>query len=766
MNYRKTLLRLIQRVMKNNLVLFIALGITYALSYSLLVVAVFFYPSIKQTYNQYISDYKIPEATVLTKLMNKEDTDSMMSSEETDHYSLSFTVESQTRFENGKNISCRFTNIPKDSEKRYYDVRIGADAVLEEDSVLVSAYFADANNVNAGDRLTVRYNEEEHELTITNIVSIPETMGTNRNATSWYDSNDFAFIFLSNSLMNEIFDCEDFCNRIDIWFQNPKDADEVLTHIQDQLGDDVISAEKYEGSETEKQINSTWDGTKAAVTYFPIFIICVAVLFSTLFFIQIVNREDKTNGIMMAIGYDIKRMSQIFLRCALRITIISAALGLPLGFLLLRVMLKLYTKAYFFPIICITGKIYVLPILVFVIIAVSTVSSILACLSLRNVDPANIFNGNGGTADKELPRWLRRLRAGLFVKLSIISNYRNRKKIIFSVLCGIACFILTFLSFSMIFSKKYTLRYVFDERYRYDMAICFNGEDAAEEFENLDGISETEKIIEKSYQYQDGTVLVTALPDAQGMITIQSVKGEPLSIPEDGIILEEGYAREHGLKKGDVYLLEDCELLVVDIAREYHNSVQYISFATSEKLGQDEPNVLLIRKDGTRSKDEIISEASKKEGYLYYYDKESRRACGESILSAMDVPSYIIALLAFIIGAIIISTMNIVTITQNRRKYAILYLTGTSTSGFLTMALLEAIPQFIMTLIVGFAPSYFLTKQLFLMMSVPSHEFVLVNPVKIFLLSSLVVALYLIIGVCVTLINIRRINHIEVLSER
>lgn len=765
-NNRKVLSRLIRRVIKNNLILFIALGITYALSFSLLVVAVFFYPSIKHTYDQYISEYKIPEATVLTKAMLRDDARSILDSEKTDKYSLSFTSESQTMFENGKILSCRFTNISEKNEKRYYDVRAEKDVDTNENSVLLSAYFADRNKINAGDTIKVLYNDEEYELTVTNIVSIPETMGTNRKVTSWYDSNDFAYIFLSDSKMDQIFGCGDFCNRIDIWFGELEDADAQLAHIQEQLGNSVISAEKYEGSETDKQITSSWEVVKASVTYFPIFIIFVAVLFSTLFFIQIVNREDKTNGIMMAIGYDIKQLSRIFLQCALRTTIISAAFGLVLGMILLRVMLKLYTRTYYFPEISISGNIYILPILVFAVIAISVVSSTLACLSLRNADPARIFNSNGITVDKELPKWLSRMRADLFVKLSIISNYRNRKKIVFSVLCGIASLILTFISFSMIFSKEYSLQYVFDERYKYDIAISFDGEEAAKEIENLDGILESERIIEKSYQYHDETVLVTALPDDQDMITIQSIKGEPLSVPEDGIILEEGYAREHGLKKGDVYILECCVLRVTDIAREYHNSVQYISIATSKKLGQSHPNVLLIRKDGNRSTNEIISDASHIDGYLYYYDKESRRACAESILSATDVPSYMVALLAFIIGAIIISTMNIVTITQNRRKYAILHVTGTNTSGFLKIALLEAIPQFIMTLLVGFAPAYYLTKQLFLMMSVPSHEFVLVNPAKTFLISSLVVALYLIIGVCVTLINVRRINHIEVLSER
>lgn len=765
-NSRRIISRLVKRVIKNNRMLFVALGITYALAFSLLVLSVFFYPSIKGTYNQFITEYKIPQATVLMEVITKEEANDILESEETQAYSLKFAAEGQTYFDNEKIISCQFLNVSPDDNKRYYDIREKKDAKVNDNSVMVSAYFADHNGVKVGDKITVKNAGEKYKLTVTNIVSIPEILMNNRDATSWYDSNDFAHVFLSDALMDEIFDCADLCNRVDIWFNDGRDAQSVLDSVKEQLGEKVTLAEKYEGSESEKNVNNTWDGTRATVTYLPVFIIIISVLSSTLFFIQIVNREDKTNGIMMTIGYDIKRLSTIFLRCALLVTAIASVLGLLLGAVMLRTILNLYVGTYYFPYIKYCGNLLIIPVIVVVIIGISVVSSVLACLSLRRMDPAMVFSGNGMNAWKDLPRWISRLKTGMFIKLSICAIYRNRKRFILAILCSVACLILTFTSLSVVVSKNESLRYIFEDRYKYDLAICCTNEEAIEEIAGLDGIGKTEKIIEETYKYHDETVAVTALPVDSDMIKIMSVDGNALKVPEDGIILEEGYARRHGLSEGDIYIIEGKILKITGISREYFNSVQYISFETATRLGKDMPNVILIKTNGYRSNKDIISEASEIEGYRYYYDTQSRKANCKSVLSSLDVPSYVIAFLGLIIGALIISTMNIVTIFQNRRKYAVLHLIGASTSEFLSMAMLEAILQFVLTIVLSFAPAYYLTKWLFLQICIPSQEFVLVKPGITFLISSVIVALYLMIGIVVTIANIRKIKYIEVLSEK
>lgn len=284
---------------------------------------------------------------------------------------------------------------------------------------------------------------------------------------------------------------------------------------------------------------------------------------------------------------------------------------------------------------------------------------------------------------------------------------------------------------------------------------------------SLTGVKQSEQIMEMVYDYEDETLLLDALPDDPEMIRILSVTGEALSVPPEGsILLEEGFARRHDLSTGDQMILDDVTLTVSGITREYYNSIQYISFDTAASFTDTESNSVLITLEEDQSVNDFISAAADTDGYLYYYSKESREVYVRSVLAALDLPCYVFALFSIIIGAVIISTMNLAAIAERRRKYAVMYVLGTSLSEFLSIELPEVILQFAATVLFGCAPAILCAGAMLRQMSIPSQEFVVIDPVRILLLSSAVVAGYLFIGVLVTIGAIRKMNYLEILSEK
>ena len=71
-----------------------------------------------------------------------------------------------------------------------------------------------------------------------------------------------------------------------------------------------------------------------------------------------------------------------------------------------------------------------------------------------------------------------------------------------------------------------------------------------------------------------------------------------------------------------------------------------------------------------------------------------------------------------------------------------------------------------LTLLLGCWPAVFCTRFMLQQMSVPSQEFVIVDPLKTLCISAAVVACYLMIGIIVTLSAIRNMKFLEVLSEK
>ncbi len=758
--------KMVSVVLKSNRMQTAALSVTYVLTFALMVMLVFFYPSIEKTFDQYLSRRGLPEGTVLTSVIPKDMASEALKDEGIRASVLRFLLETQVSFPGGKNISCRCISVTENDTQRYYDTARKEDVVPNGDSVMISSYFASQNNVREGDSLSIQTSQGWKEVRVTDVVSAPETISTNRNQFSWYDSNDFAYLFLGEELMETLFPCAGFCNRIDIWFYKDADADGILTDVEEKLGSTVISAGTYEGSETQKQIKGSLDGTRAIVTYLPAFLIGMGTLFSTLFFVQIVNRGEKRIGLMMALGFDDGRISIIYVLCALRLTLLSAVLGFVIGVGLLRFMLQIYVGTYDLPFIVYDGSLWALPLLLLAIVLVGVVSSLLSCLRFGKFDPVRIFQNESLEQERDLPKWIQQLRMNAFVKMSLCNIYRNQRKFWLSVLCGMACLILTFLSFSIITAKNESIRYLFKERFRYDYAVRCESMEALKEIAALPGIEASEQVFELDFSYEGEALLIQALPANCELIGIHSVTGEVLTAPSDGILLEEGFARRHHLAAGDTIRVNDNALTVQAITREYYDSVQYVSEDTAALLGGKNPNTIMIRLKEDCDVNAFLAAVSEVNGYLYYYGMDSRQACIKAILSALDLPCYVFALFSIVIGAVIVSTMNLIAIAQRRKKFATLYALGTDLPDFLRMELPEVVLQFIATVALAFLPAVLCSKVLLRQMSGPSQEFVLVNPFQTLCISSVVVAAYLLIGVIVTCGAIQKMNYLEVLSEK
>ncbi|MBR6478527.1 MAG: hypothetical protein IKS85_08775, partial [Lachnospiraceae bacterium] len=61
--------KMVSVVLKSNRMQTVALSVTYVLTFALMVMLVFFYPSIEKTFDQYLSRRGLPEGTVLTSVI-------------------------------------------------------------------------------------------------------------------------------------------------------------------------------------------------------------------------------------------------------------------------------------------------------------------------------------------------------------------------------------------------------------------------------------------------------------------------------------------------------------------------------------------------------------------------------------------------------------------------------------------------------------------------------------------------------------------------
>ena len=110
---RKVMAGIVRAVLKRNRMQAAALAITYTLTFALLVMIVFFYPSIETTFSRYLDLYRIPDATILTTVLPKIRAEETIGRENGIRaFTTQTLLEAQTHFRNGKSVSCRYLSIP------------------------------------------------------------------------------------------------------------------------------------------------------------------------------------------------------------------------------------------------------------------------------------------------------------------------------------------------------------------------------------------------------------------------------------------------------------------------------------------------------------------------------------------------------------------------------------------------------------------------------------------------------------------------------
>lgn len=155
--------------------------------------------------------------------------------------------------------------------------------------------------------------QDRIKLTVTNIISSPETIGVGSYIGSWYDMRDYGFIYVSSDLKEEVFKTSELCNVYKILVDDDANIDKIEERIKEIISEDyLISISRYEDSSIKTQLDSSIDTVKSITSYLPLIVIILGVLFSLLFIYQVTRKSRKDIALLRAIGYSKTRVQWFF----------------------------------------------------------------------------------------------------------------------------------------------------------------------------------------------------------------------------------------------------------------------------------------------------------------------------------------------------------------------------------------------------------------------------------------------------------------------
>ena len=774
----KTSLSLSFSVAKRNKGFTLGLIILFLIITTIIVMERYTIPSVRETIDDYSEDYHVPDLWAVTEAMPVSAEDLLPEYPEIIGHEYGMVMDVRCRVREKQVFVLNLTGVEEDGFRKYYftDETHSQDDIPE---VMISSYFAQANNICPGDTVELMTPEGYQDFFVSALVSCPENMFCSRDSTSWCDAADFGFLYLSRSVMDKYYSTAGYSNY---WSFRVSDEcsddreEEILESITESFGSHLISAERFSASKIKTQLDDELNQAGKAIQYMPFLAYGLGVFFTCLFIQQVMQDQKKTIGLLRALGYSNRQVLKVFMMYIALTYIIGTALGLGFGAFLTRFSVGIYKNTYSLPYIHYSTSIPLLVLLLAVPLVIGIASCIFRARIITKMDPAEAFGGAAPSEYSELPLWLQKLRLSEMVKIAVVSVYRNKKRFLLSAVSIASSIVISLASLALGISNNAAQPTAFGNadgdggRFRYDVLIRNSGgDDFLNSVRETEGVSAAEPVTIFMAELCSGSdtleLQINALDQSCTLIVPEDENGNFL-LPRDGIVLEEIAAKKLEVQVGDEVTIGNTSLKVNGIAREIVNSIQYISFETAERLGYHSQNEVVVSFEPEADPVVVCSVLSELPGFDYSVVRDHQMQAVKSGCRAKDTAVYISSALAFVLGIIIIYNMVALSVEEKKLDYATLIALGASVKDFFSMAAVENILRYLAAIIPGIPAGCLVAASALNGMSSLKTSYPFMHIGTVCLITGLISLAYLFGGVLFTLWKVKSVEPSAALNAR
>lgn len=661
---------------------------------------------------------------------------------------------------------------------------------LIEGNVRLEYYFSKTNSIKVNDTITAKMpNGKTFDYTINATIVSPETSTVKADPYSVSSTRDFAYIYVPKESLDQEFETKHF-NEILIDFKEGKEKtiDETIdllkSYVKDQgveiteeqiqqLRNKISFATTYEDSEAITFYNDALRGINLITLLAPAVFFIVVLIVTALFLFQIVKQCRKDIGVMRALGESKRSISLVFLLLGSVVGFLAWLLGLGIG----TIFTILANRAYGGALKMYPQSLVLRPNIIFisfgVIILVTVLTAFFASLSISKVKPVEAMKALPPT-NNETPLLTRTLfkKSPITLKVTISQTLRNLRRYIMSGLCLLASGTLIFFAFSIMESKNTMMDQLFKTRLNYDVQVYFDNMPTDDEV-NLLFPSDDEDITAKTLiKYlpsemvntrndKKTTALINGIKTEQDLVRVVSDYQNIISIPEHGIILSTYHAHLLDAKVGDVIKANEVELTVASISKEYLYQVSYTNF--DDYTPEYARGSLLLQ---VKDQNAFFNKYKDKEHVTYIALSNNIHREFNDRLSAFEISSALLVFMAIVVGFMIVFNMMQTNLKEQKRSFATMRTLGYQRSSISGANLIVSIFQFIIAMCLAIPIGMLMSKYLLNAISVPNQIYPFPLTWTMYVLSILLVLLFLLVSHFLVMSTMRKWNLPESVKER
>ncbi|MDY3920512.1 MAG: ABC transporter permease [Candidatus Limivivens sp.] len=638
----------------------------------------------------------------------------------------------------------------------------------------MEVHFAEYAGFVPGDVFTLKFPKGDYQCVLWGIISSPEWNGICRDEYFNFSTDEFGYVLFSYEDLAEMTGVPDGTyNQVMVRTQPDIEAADVEQRLLNSglFGDGAYSY-TYETSPAKKYMDSCVDLLKPLSYFLSGFFFMISALMVYLFLYQIIWEQKEESGILMALGESGSRISLLYLGFGTGVSALAGMIGSLIGYFLMQFISGLYQRNFVLPEMVKVFSPGLALAASLIMLLVMFCSFLVASIQIFRMDPADAMK-NQLAQSRGKPYWKFLGGFGYAAKVCLCSALRNKRRLVLSMLSTILTVTLMSVVFQHLDAGKHVVKHTFGERFLYDCQIFLKNvsteEEAEAELEDIEEILESEVFFITTMDIEAATKRVSTtvygVEPSSRLLRNRGQKGETLQ-PEEGIVLARYTADELQVSVGDQVAVGGKMLTVTGIHEENIILVQYVTREMFSEIAEDGAiGAFLKLKEGV-TRAEIYSVLQEKDTFSYLSMKDSQQISVEKHLDISEVGVYIIIVMSFLIGALIIYNMSLINFKERKRVYAIMLTMGMLETELGRASFAELAVQYVISMLVGSFAGSGLGKLLLKMTSTESIYYT-----RAFSLSSMVliggsVGAFMVLGHLLALRQMKKIDIVEELKSK
>ncbi len=465
-----------------------------------------------------------------------------------------------------------------------------------QNEVIVSEKFAKAHSLAPGQSIHLVLNNRRQDLVIVGTAISSEFTYLVGPGTLVPDPAHYGVFYVKRSYAEEIFDFEGAANEV-VGILAPEArerVDDILRRAKLRLeAYGVFSTTPLELQPSDQFLSNEIKSLGDIATVIPTIFLVVAALVLNVLIMRMARRQRVVVGTLKALGYYDRQIFWHFMMYGLCVGLLGGVLGSFLGYLSATGMTAVYQWFFEFPDLRSGFSWTTHAIGISVSIACSLLGVFRGSRAMLQLQPAEAMRPEPPKRGGRV--WLESLLGAAWQRLSsswrmvIRSLLRHRTRTATGVFAAMMGAGLLVSGFMMAEAQDFLLQFQFHKTVRSDIEVTFEnelGRGALAELQRVAGVDHVEPILNVACTFENGPYQlkggITGLASGARLTIPHDSDGEPIRIPESGVVLTKRLAELLHLGLGDRFTMipvkgerRPMDVVVIQIADSYMGLAAY-----------------------------------------------------------------------------------------------------------------------------------------------------------------------------------------------